>query len=57
MINLAVLEMKRYRLYPPDNDVRILEVEGNKAIVNGTRNIELLKEEDRQARESNGKQK
>jgi len=41
VISLATLEMKRYRFDPPDNDVRILEVEGNKAIVNGTRKIEL----------------
>lgn len=41
VINLATLEMRRYRFEVPDNDVRILEVEGNKAIVNGTRKIEL----------------
>lgn len=57
MINLVTLEMKRYRFEAPDHDVRTLEVKGNKVIVNGSRNIELLKEEDRQARKSNGKQK
>ena len=41
VINLATLEIKRYRLGPSDNDVRILEIEGNKAIVNETREIGL----------------
>jgi len=41
VINLETLEMRRYRLDPPDHDVRILEIEGNKAIVNNTREIEL----------------
>ena len=41
VINLETLEMKRYRFDSPDNDVRILEIKGNKAIINETREIEL----------------
>lgn len=57
VIDLETLDMKRYRFEAPDHDVRTLAVKGNKVIVNGTRNIKLLKEEDRQARESDDKQK
>jgi len=41
VINLATLEIKRFRFEAPDHDVRILTIEGNKAIVNETREIEL----------------
>ena len=41
VINLGTLEIKRFRFEAPDNDVRILEVEGNKVIVNNTRLIFL----------------
>ena len=41
VINLATLEIKRFRFEAPDNDVRSLEVEGSKAIVKGTRKIAL----------------
>jgi len=41
VINFETLEMRRHRLDPPDNEVRILAIEGNKAIVNGTKEIEL----------------
>lgn len=41
VINLATLEIKRFRFEAPDNDVRSLEIEGNKAIVNETRLIFL----------------
>lgn len=39
VVNLETLEIKRFRFDPPDDDVRILEVEGNKVIVNNTRLI------------------
>ncbi len=45
VINLATLEMKKYRFEAPDNDVRSLEIQGNKVIVNNTREIELPTEE------------
>jgi len=39
--NYEVRRKKRYRFDPPDHDVRSLEIEGNKAIVNEIREIEL----------------
>jgi len=41
LINVETLERIRHRLDVPDNDVRILKVKRNKAIVNNTREIEL----------------
>jgi len=41
VINFEMLEMRGHRLDPPDNEVRILAIEGNKAIANGTKEIEL----------------
>jgi len=41
VINFETLEMRGHRLDPPDNEVSILAIEGNKAIANGTKEIEL----------------